>query len=299
MPLSPSLLTTRFFLLSTLAAAPLLAAAALPPSAFDYDSSRPLDIQVKATEQRDGVEVRDITFASAAGGRTAAYLVVSPGSRPAAGILFAHWYEPTSADSNRTQFVSQAVELAKAGATSLLIETLWSEPSWFANRNPAEDFNSTVTQVKELRRALDVLLAQPHIDRKRVAFVGHDLGMMCGAVMAGVDRRVNAWALQAGTTSFSLWYLYTPHLEGAARQAKIDELAPLDPVLYIPKAAPAPVLMQFGHSDRHVPDDKAQAFFEAAREPKQILWYDAGHHLDDRAIADRQKWLRKVLKLER
>jgi len=288
----------HLLLLAAVAAAPRPGSGALPPSAFDYDSSRPLDVQVKATERRDGVEVRDITYASAAGRRTAAYLVVAPGAKPVAGILFAHWYEPTSGDSNRTQFLSQAVELAKAGATSLLIETLWSDPGWFPNRNPAEDYSSTVAQVKEFRRALDVLLAQPRVDRQRIAFVGHDMGMMCGAVLAGVDRRVHAWALLAGTTSFSQWYLYRPQLEGAARQAKIDELAPLDPVLYIPKAAPAPVLMQFGHADHHVPDDRAAAFFAAAREPKKILWYDAGHHLNDLAIADRQRWLRKTLKLE-
>jgi predicted esterase len=281
----------------TALAAPLRRTEPLPPSAFAYDATRPLDVRVKATEKRDGIEVRDITFASVSGSRTAAYLVVSPLSKPSAGILFVHWYEPESPDSNRTQYLSQAVELAKVGTTSLLVATPWSDPSWFPKRNAAEDYRATIDEVKELRRALDVLLAQPNIDMKRVAFVGHDLGMMCGAVMAGVDRRVTAWALQAGTTSFSHWYLYSPRLEGAARQAKIDELAPLDPILYLPKASPAPVLLQFGHKDPHVTDARAQAFYDAAGQPKQILWYDAGHHLNDQAIADRQAWLKKTLKL--
>ena len=291
-------LLTGLFLLAAGAAATLRAAAPLPASAFDYDAARPLDVQVKTAEKKDGIEVRDITFAAAASGaRTAAYLVVSPLAKPGPGILFVHWYEPESPDSNRTQYLSQAVELAKAGTTSLLVATPWSEPTWFPKRNAAEDYRTTIDDVKEFRRALDVLLAQPNIDRKRIAFVGHDFGMMCGAVLAGVDRRVTAWALQAGTTSFSHWYLYMPRLEGAARQAKIDALAPLDPVLYIAKASPSPILLQFGHHDPHVTDARAQAFFDAAGEPKQILWYDAGHHLNDQAVADRQAWLRKTLKL--
>ena len=286
------------FLLALLTVTQVAAGARLPASAFDYPKT-PFDIEVVNVERRDGVEVRDITFRSVAGGRTAAYLVIAPKTRKAAAILFAHWYEPASSDSNRTQFLPQAIELAKGGATSMLIETLWSEPSWFPKRNPADDFSATVTQVKDFRRALDVLLSQPKIDNTRVAFVGHDLGMMCGAVLAGVDHRVHAWALQAGTTSFSNWYLYMPRLQGDARQAKIDELAPLDPVRYIADASPSPVLMQFGKSDRHVPADKAQAMFDAAREPRIILWYDAGHHLNDQAIADRQEWLRKTLVLHK
>ena len=49
--------------------------------------------------------------------------------------------------------------------------------------------------MKDLRRALDVLLAQPGVDPKRIAYVGHDFGAMYGAVLAGVDRRVSVWAL--------------------------------------------------------------------------------------------------------
>ncbi len=250
-------------------------------------------------EVREGVKVHDITFANTTGGRTAAYLVDSVKPGKSAAILFVHWLEPSARDSNRTQFLNQAVELAKLGATSLLIETPWSDPEWFNRRDSSQDYAKSVQQVKELGRALDVLLAQRHIDHNRVAYVGHDFGMMYGAVLAGTERRVHVWAFQAGTTSVSDWFLLLPKRQGVDRERFIAELAPLDPVKYIGKAAGSPVLMQFGRSDPYVPEAKAKRFFEAAGEPKKILWYDAGHGLNQQAIDDRQAWLKQQLNLGR
>lgn len=243
------------------------------------------------------VEVRDIAFANSSWSQTKAY-VVSPAKKGSyAGVLFVHWYEPKSADSNRTQFLGQAIDLAQSGTVSLLIETMWSDPRWFQKRDQSADYRNSVSQVKDLGRALDVLLSQPGVDSKRIAYVGHDFGAMYGAVLAGTDRRVKVWALQAGTTAFSDWFLLGTKLDAAGRQKIVDELAPLDPVKFIGSAAPAPVLFQFGRSDDYVPEAKARQFFDAAKEPKEIRFYDAGHGLDAAAIDDRQKWLRSKLGL--
>ncbi|HBY63947.1 MAG TPA: hypothetical protein DEH78_29330, partial [Solibacterales bacterium] len=163
--------------------------------------------------------------------------LIRPAARPekGPGILYVHWYEPEKPTSNRTQFVEEAAELARKGAVSLLVETMWSEPKWFAQRKRENDFAISVQQVKELRRALDLLTAQPDVDPRRIAYVGHDFGAMYGAVLASLEgKRIHAWALQAGTTRFSDWFLYgQPRLEGEARRKFIDELAPLDPIHHI------------------------------------------------------------------
>ena len=82
--------------------------------------------------------------------------------RPASGhtpaVLFVHWYEPPKPTSNRTEFVEDAVELARLGTVSLLIDTPWSEPTWFPTRDSEKDYDMSVAQVKEIRRGLDVLL---------------------------------------------------------------------------------------------------------------------------------------------
>ena len=41
----------------------------------------------------------------------------------------------------------------------------------------------------------------------------------------------------------------------------------------------------------------AQRFFEAASEPKEIRWYDAGHFLNEQARQDRMAWLGERLGL--
>jgi dienelactone hydrolase len=266
-----------------------------PKTAFGYDATAPLDVRETGVADRDGIKVHDLTFAGAASGRTAAYWVEPAGQGPHPAVLFVHWYEPESADSNRTQFLDQAVTLGRRGAGSLLIETMWSDPAWFRARDVSKDYENSLRQVRDLRRAMDVLLSRPGVDRKRVAYVGHDFGAMYGAVMAGVDPRVTAgYALQAGTTSFADWFLLSSKLQGEARDGFVRQMAVLDPTRYI-GAAGVPVLFQFSTKDFYVPKDKAEAFFAAAREPKKILWYEAGHGLDKQAIADRMAWLESVL----
>jgi dienelactone hydrolase len=235
-----------------------------------------------------------ITFRNLSGGRTAAYLIVP--QEPVAGILFVHWYEPPDNTSNRSQFLEEAVELARYGVVSLLPETMWSEPEWFRKRNREQDLQNSIRQVKELRRALDVLSGQPGV--RQMAYVGHDFGAMFGAVLAGVDRRPMAYALQAGTPRFGDWYLYGPPMKKPAREEFLRSLRVVDPVTHIAQASPAPVFLQFATRDFFVPHDKAEEFWQAARKPKEITFYDAEHRMNDLARRDRIEWLKKVMRLK-
>ena len=284
--------------------APLLAfafalvATAQTPS-FDYDRAKPLDIRVAGTETRGTVRIDDISFASVEGGRTEAYLVTPPGQGKTAGALFVHWYDSESPLSNRKQFLNEAVELAQHGLVSLLVATPWSDPQWYQKRDVTRDYENSVQEVRELRRALDVLAAQPRVDRKRMALVGHDFGAMYGILAAASEKRLSAVALQAFTGSFSDWFLYNQkQLTPDARQRVIERLAPLDPLKFIAQLGSTPVLLQFAEKDFYVPSDHAEALNAAVRGPKQILWYQAGHGLNDQASQDRQKWLRQALKLK-
>jgi cephalosporin-C deacetylase-like acetyl esterase len=270
---------------------------AADPALFAYASSRPLDIVETSSQEHDDVIVHDITYAKVDGGRNRAYLVEPSRGGKHAGILFVHWYGPPEPTSNRTQFLEDARELGRGGAVSVLIETMWSDPDYFPKRSGNDDFEASVGQVKELRRALDLLLARPDVDPARVALVGHDFGAMYGALLAVVDRRPTVYVFMAGTKSFSDWFLYRPKREGEERRAFIEKLAPLDPIRYVPAIAPAPLLMQFAVSDPHVPKSAAEALFNAARQPKEIRWYDADHALNAEATRDRIGWLETQLKL--
>jgi cephalosporin-C deacetylase-like acetyl esterase len=263
---------------------------------FDYDA-KPIEVQFAPAAE---VRVRQLTYAQLDGTRNAATLVTPfvVGSVGAAAVLFVHWYEPPRPTSNRTEFLAEAIELGAVGVTSLLIDTPWTRESWFPTRDSEKDYDFSLQRVKELRRALDVLLAQPRIDKTRVALVGHDFGAMYGALATAADPRVTAFVYMAGTSSFTDWFLFAPRREGAARDAFVVKLAPLDPVKYLPKIAPRPVLLQFGTKDQFVKDEAAKAMADAITGPKTVKSYDFEHELTYQARLDRLEWLTEQLKVK-
>jgi dienelactone hydrolase len=265
---------------------------------FDYDEGASLDVRPVGSREHDGWIGTELTYATPFDRRRAAAIVRPVGEGPFPVILYVHWYEPAAADSNRTQFYQEAQTMAKRGALSLLIETVWSDRDWFLKRTQASDRRTSVEQVIELRRAMDLLFGQPAADPQRFAYVGHDFGAMYGVVLGSVDPRPTCYALMAGTPRFPDWFLYYPQLEGEAREAFVQEMKELDPIDRIADLAPAPVLFQFARDDVHVSVERAEAFFEAAGEPKALRWYDAGHGLNAKAAADRIEWVARKLELE-
>jgi dienelactone hydrolase len=277
----------------------LCVALAIQATLFDYTASLPLEIKETARREEKGALLRDITYATLTGGTNAATLITArtPAAAPAPAVLFVHWYGPPAPTSNRTQFIPDGIALAERGVTSLLIDTPWSVPSYFRTRTRAEDYTRSVQQVRDLRRALDVLAAQPGIDRRRFAYVGHDFGAMYGTIAAASDPRVTHFVFMAGTASFSDWFLYGPKLEGEAREKFIAELAPLDPVKWVPKLR-GPVLMQFADNDEHVSAARREQLAAAAPKGTDVRVYKAGHELNETATTERLAWLRKTLALK-
>ena len=284
-----------FFISQSQQSAPAPAA----PSLFAYDTSHPLDVHETARREDNGVLLRDITYATLTRGTNAATLITpkAPSAQPAPAILFVHWYGPPAPTSNRTQFIPDGIALARQGVTSLLIDTPWSEPTWFRSRKREEDYTRSLQQVRDLRRALDVLMAQPGIDKTRVAYVGHDFGAMYGSLAAAVDPRVTHFVFMAGTASFTDWFLYGPKLEGEARDKFIAEFAPLDPVRWVPKLR-GPVLMQFADTDEHVSTPRREQLAAAAPKGAEVRVYKAGHELSEESTRERLAWLRKALRLK-
>ena len=101
----------------------------------------------------------------------------------------------------------------------------------------------------------------------------------------------------ASTPRFSDWYLYLPKLEGEARERFIQQMTEIDPITHVPNLSPARVLFQFATDDFHVPKERAEEFFAAAKEPKEIKWYEAQHGLNEAATEDRKAWLKQYLGL--
>ena len=256
---------------------------------FAYDSSIDLDIQEVGEEIFDGTAVHDISFRGATGKRIAAYLVTPIVGHSFPSVLFVH-----PLPGSRKSFLDEAVKLADRRICSLCVDAPWSGGMEWANGmgNPEHDRNEYIGAIRDLRRGVDVLTSQSVIDARRIGYVGHSLGALSGAVLSGVDRRAKAYVLMSGTTSFSeVASANMPEMKGddATRYRKVME--DVDPIHFIPNAAPAKVMFQMGRSEEYFGHEKPQSLADAASEPKIVQWYDAGHLLNEKAQQDRDRWL--------
>jgi dienelactone hydrolase len=263
----------------------------------EYRKLEPTDVRVIGRRVQDGLESQLMVIQTPFGYRRVAEQIRPEGDGPYPAILYVHWYEPESINSHRTQFEEEAKELARAGAVCLAIETLWSDRDFFLKRTQEDDVHNSIEEVINIRRAMDLLLSQPQVDAQRFAYVGHDFGGMYGVLAGSLDRRPSHYVVMAATPRFPDWYLYMPRLEGEARQAFMSQMSEIDPITHVPNLSPAPVLFQFATDDFHVPRERADEFFGAAKEPREMKWYESGHGLNAEATQDRKVWLKKMLGL--
>lgn len=263
----------------------------------EYQKLESKDVRVLGKRVQDGIESQLLVIETPFGYRRVAEMFRPEGEASLAAVLYVHWYEPESISSYRTQFEEEAKELARLGAVCLSIETLWSDRDFFLKRTQKEDMQNSMEEVVNIRRALDLLLSQPNVDAKRVAYVGHDFGGMYGVLAGSLDQRPTHYVVMASTPRFPDWYLYLPKLEGEARETFIRQMAEIDPITHVPNLSPARVFFQFATDDFHVPKERAEEFFAAAKEPREMKWYEAQHGLNEIATQDRKAWLRQSLGL--
>ena len=269
---------------------------------FDYDSSTPFDVTVLSEKEKDGVTIQDLTYAAAdpnytsqTSGKIAAYLVKPSKAGSYAGIVYLHGLGGSW--GNRKEFLDEAVSLAKNGVVSLLPT---GQFPWVVSYTGIgeEDQMNVIKQVVELRRSFDFLLAQPGVDSKRIAFVGHDYGAMNGAVLSGVEKRIKAYVLMAGDSNYSDWdimYFSKPSNEDPYRK----QMSAVDPITYLPHAAPSELFFQFGGNDSFISKQAADESFNVASKPKKFGWYDsADHTLDKQSDLERLIWLKQQLNLK-
>jgi hypothetical protein len=271
--------------------------AQVSPDLFSYNSKADYQISEDSAFYRNNILVREISFISCnpVHGRIKAFLVMPSSPTPYAGILYFHWLG--SPNGNRNEFLDEAVEMADHSVLSLLIQGYfpWKEPPV----SGVKDRQKVIDQTIDLRRAIDILLMQPGIDKERIAFVGHDYGAMFGSILSGIEKRVKASVLVAGMGNFGDWslkYWKKPSEEGAQSYRKA--LKELDPVGYISHASPIALFFQFSDKDIYISKETALEFSNAASEPKVIKWYETDHEMMLPAVRkDRVEWIKKQLKI--
>lgn len=261
---------------------------------FSYDVNAPLNLKKTFESSDNGVEVSTISYASPDGGLVTGLMwdpVGRSGLRP--GMLILHGMPATARDMS-----PDAMNYARHGAVVIAIDAP------FARRTTGpkgltfflEDRTEQIQLIKDMRRAVDVLRAQPNVDDDRIGFMGASYGGSLGALFVGVEPRLNAAALVVGHAG------QVSHFTGPAgskliasvscerRLAWVRAMTPIEPLRFVGSTS-VPLLLQNGKSDEFIPVYEAEELHAVAPPSSQVRWYSTGHNLNLQAIFDRHDWL--------
>jgi uncharacterized protein len=201
-----------------------------------------------------------------------------PDTRPAPAVLLLHGY------SSRKETMADGIgaPLLRRGIASLSVDLPMHGAREAGEAAGAMELMKHWRAARaETALAVHYLAARPEIDADRLAIVGYSLGSFLALALAAEEPRLRAVVLAAGGD-------LPPQLPKLARMA-------VDPPKLARRLNGRPLLMVHGKKDRTVVPDQARRLFEAANEPKELRWYDAGHYLPDDAAADAAQWLEEKL----
>lgn len=268
----------------------------LPLEVFAYDRAAPLDVRERPAGTLGGVTVREVDFASPRGGRATGLLFVPRGEGPFAGIVHLHGM-PGSA----RQVATFAANFAEHGAVVLALDAPFARRDGAPVRYTPADSAEQVQLVVDLQRAVDLLLARRDVDPARLAFVGRSYGGTMGALLAGVERRLKAYVLGAADGGL------VAHMTGQGASGALAQLPrerrerwlaamrPIEPSRFVGRAPPASIFFQSSRRDELVRPADAEALHRAARQPKTVRWYDAGHRMTREIVRDQLEWLHRMV----
>jgi dienelactone hydrolase len=266
---------------------------ATPSGPFAYDREAALNFQDAGRVNRNyPIEIRQVSFAGP-GGRVTGLLARPPGEGPFPGVVLMH-----GAEGDSSQIVLPATWLAGRGAVTLAIDSPFARAPRDLGRGIEAlraEFDLIAQNVVELRRALDVLQDQSAVDDDKLGFVGFSAGARTGAILAGNEDRIDAYAfLSAGSPPVSQFLESVP---SESRTEVGEILNVVDPLRHIRNAAPAKLLFQNGRRDQVVPRAALLGLYRAASKPKEIRWYPSGHEPTPRVHREMLAWLTAELGL--
>ena len=217
-------------------------------------------------------------------GQAVPAILLLPETAPSGGVLLLHGY------SSRREHMAEGVgeSLQRHGLASLSIDlplhgTRHDPLQAQAARNPLAIFGLWRQAQRECRLALHYLGARAEVDRGCIGVAGYSLGSFLAVMLAADEPSVRAVVLAAGGDLPA----DTP-LAMAAR-------AVADPLRAVRRLGGRPLLMVHGRWDRTVKPEQARRLFEAAREPKELKWWNAGHRLPPEAIGYAADWIVRQL----
>ena len=243
-------------------------------------------LEVESDRAVAGGRRRSVTLVSG-DERVPGVLLVPTAARPVPGVLLLHGY---SSDKERMAN-SVGRLLIGYGIASLAIDLpLHGARTSGAAGIPASELRNPIVLARrwraalaECRDALRTLSEVAEVDARRIAIVGYSMGSFIALMLGADDPNVRALVLGAGGD------LPADLPFGPVIRTLVD------PVRAVKKFAGRPLLLVHGRHDRTILPEQATRLFDAASEPKRLLWYNGGHWLPDNVIRDAVRWLAPIL----
>lgn len=278
-----------------------------PLSTFAYDARVPLGYREEALPSDDTFDASlrrlAVSFESPGGTRVTGVLLMpaAPAAeRNRAAVVVLHGLPGDASGAMR----SQGPELARRGAVVLSIDAPW------VRRGGMPDFTTrdSVEQVqlmRDLRRAVDVLLTRRDVDPTRIGFIGGSYGGAMGTLFVALETRLRAAVLfvadgglvthSTATDGSAVGPLASLSAERQTQWRRA--MWAIEPQRFASLITRTPLLLQNGRRDAMVSNEDAEALHRAITGPTTIAWYDSGHGLPRDAYMARVAWLSTHLEL--
>lgn len=258
---------------------------------YKYDPDLPLDVGESENLAPPGApEEFHVTFLGARDQRVCALLTLPLGEPPHPAVVILHGVFGHKSSPNQ---LKRSAQLAKAGYATLRIDGQYSgerevcigDGASIQTRYYYRNRDAMIQTVTDLMRGVDYLASRQDIDIARIGFAGFSMGGALGAIFCSYDRRIKAVVLGITGGDFSKFNVSAPDAQAAERMLQAYRI--VDPIHYVANISPRPLLMQNASYDFIITRAATEALFEAAREPKKIIWYDCGHaDLPDDCLED-------------
>jgi dienelactone hydrolase len=265
-------------------------------SFYTYDRGLPLEAKLEPLDANDDHARYSLSYLSVHDQRVTAILSIPKKfAPPYPAVLLMHG---SGGHKDADYIKAVSFELTKQGFATLSIDSQYrgdrKRPDVVGELLNPDSFrmrDAWVQTVVDLRRAVDYLASRSDINPSKIGYLGFSMGGMLGACLGGVEPRVSCFLLAVpggGLVKIAqeldkhpALKKYWPVTLTPEVMKRVEEFATVcDPVHFVGKILPRPLLIIVADHDELIPPEASQMLIDAAHaQPENVKRMPTGHIL--------------------
>jgi cephalosporin-C deacetylase-like acetyl esterase len=271
---------------------------------YRYDTDLPLNPSVTPRDEKASSTRYTLLYDSVHDQRVSAIVALPKRFQaPYPAVILVHG-SGGSKDTSYIDALSQA--LTQRGYATLSIDTQYhgdrKRPGRSGEIHMPDSFtmrDAWVQSVIDARRAVDYLRSRNDIDAARIGYLGFSQGAMLGAVVGGVEPRIAVFCLAVPgggivdivrhIDRYPVLKAHWPIATTPDVMRTVEQVANItDPIYYIGRIAPRPLLLLVAKYDEIIPAEASEALVRAAQNDSalEVKEINSGHVLNPNVIFD-------------